>query len=199
MQPRYRDIRKHAPSQWLHCPGSENPADIFSRGIHAHDHTTSNTWWNGLMWLRDAPVNWPRDIHTDHPSIPEKKNMSRQALTARTCAPLLEVHKFRSYTKLLRVVAWILRFLRNLRSADKTLGELMVSDLQASRNHLLKTVQRESFPAEYEALSHDLALPTSSKIIRFQPFCEHNLTRLGVFRLQFTDLSLTEKHPILLD
>jgi len=53
-----------APFQWRHCPGSENPADILSRGLHAHDLTTSNTWWNDHVWLRDAPDNWPRDIHT---------------------------------------------------------------------------------------------------------------------------------------
>ena len=89
-------------------------------------------------------------------------------------------------------------FLRNLRAAEKTLGELTASDLQPSRNQLLQMVQRDSFPAEYEALRHDRPLPTSSKIIRFQPFCEHNLLRLGG-RLKVADLSQTEKHPILLD
>jgi hypothetical protein len=32
-------------------------------------------------------------------------------------------------------------------------------------------VQRDSFPAEYKALRHHRPLPTSSKIIRLQPFC----------------------------
>ena len=54
------------------------------------------------------------------------------------------------------------------------------------------------FPAEYEAIRHDRPLPKSSKIIWFQLFCKHNLIRLGD-RLQFADLSHTEKHPILLD
>jgi len=70
--------------------------------------------------------------------------------------------------------------------------------MHASRNQLLRMVQSESFPAECEALRNDRPLPTSSKIVRFQPFCEHNLIRLGG-RLQFADLSHTEKHPILLD
>jgi len=72
--------------------------------------------------------------------------MPRQALTLSTRAPLLDVHNFSSYTKLLRVVAWIIRFLRNLRAAEKTLGELTASELQASRNQLLQIVQRDSFP-----------------------------------------------------
>ena len=29
-----------APSQWRHSPGSENPANILSRGLHAQDVST---------------------------------------------------------------------------------------------------------------------------------------------------------------
>jgi hypothetical protein len=72
-----------------------------------------------------------------------------------------------------------------------------IAELQASRNQLLQMVQ-DSFPAEHEALRHDRPLPTSSKIVWFQPFYGDNLIRLGG-RLQFADLSHTENHPILLD
>jgi len=58
--------------------------------------------------------------------------------------------------------------------------------------------QRDSFPAECEALRHDWPLPISSKVIRFKPFCEHSLIRL-VGTLQIADLSYTEKHPTILD
>jgi hypothetical protein len=78
-----------AQSQWRHCPGSENLADILSRGLHANDLATCTTWWNGPVWLPDYIDNWPRDIHIDHASIPEKRNMPRQALTVSTRAPLL--------------------------------------------------------------------------------------------------------------
>jgi len=198
MQTRYGDIRIHGTISVAPLLRIRDPADILSRGLHAHDLATCTTWWNGPVGHRDAPHNWPRDIYTYHASIPEKRNMPRQALTVSTSALLLEVHKFRSHTKLLRVVAWILRFFRNLGAAEKTLGELKASDLQASRNQILQVVQRDSFPAEYEALRHDRPLPTSFKIIRFQTFCKHNLIRLGG-RLQFAELSHTEKHPILLD
>jgi len=80
-----------APSQWRHCPRSENPADILSRGLHAQDLTTPNTWWDSPVWLRGAPDNRPRDIHNDRASIPEKRNTPRQTLSVSTRAPLLEV------------------------------------------------------------------------------------------------------------
>jgi hypothetical protein len=78
------------------------------------------------------------------------------------------------------------------------LGELTASELHDSRHQLLQLVQRDSFSAEYDALLHDRPLPTSSKIVGFQPFHQHNLIRLGG-RLHFADLPHTEKHPILLD
>ena len=59
-------------------------------------------------------------------------------------------------------------------------------------------VQRDSFPAEYEALRHNRPLPTSYKIVRFRPFYDHDLIRL-VGRLQLADLSHTVRHPIILD
>jgi len=78
------------PFQWRHCPGSDNPADFLSRSLHAHDLSTSKTWWNAPVWLRDGPDNWPQDIHPEHPSIPEKRSMLRQALTVCTRAPSLK-------------------------------------------------------------------------------------------------------------
>ena len=187
-----------APSQWRHCPGSDNPADFLSRGLYTHDLSTSQTWWNGPVWLRDAPDNWPADIHTEHASIPEKRATPRQVLTVCAHAPLLDVHKFSSYTTLLRVVAWVLLFLRNLRAADKSLGELTASELNNSRHQLLQLVQRDTFSNEYDALLQDRPLQASSKIVQFQPFLQHKLIHLGG-RLHFADLTHTERHLILLD
>ena len=53
-------------------------------------------------------------------------------------------------------------------------------------------------PSEYDALAKNLPLPKGSKIACFQPFMEGNLIRLGG-RLQFTNASADEIHPLLLD
>ena len=36
---------------WRHCPGSENPADIPSRGLSSPELAASKLWWNGLPFL----------------------------------------------------------------------------------------------------------------------------------------------------
>ena len=37
------------PACWSHCPGSENPADLVSRGLHASDLLKSELWLEDLL------------------------------------------------------------------------------------------------------------------------------------------------------
>ena len=40
------------PSNWYHCPGKENPADIPSRGMTPSDLSQNSLWLNGPVWLQ---------------------------------------------------------------------------------------------------------------------------------------------------
>lgn len=52
VQSRMEEIRKLVPvDHWNHCPGTENPADIPSRGILPTHLTLSELWWSGPNWL----------------------------------------------------------------------------------------------------------------------------------------------------
>ena len=37
---------------WRHCPGTENPADLGSRGCFASEIVNNSLWWDGPSWLR---------------------------------------------------------------------------------------------------------------------------------------------------
>ena len=39
------------PNNWFHCPGSENPADILSRGMTVSELSRTNLWLSGPQWL----------------------------------------------------------------------------------------------------------------------------------------------------
>ncbi|XP_042904345.1 uncharacterized protein [Parasteatoda tepidariorum] len=77
-------------------------------------------------------------------------------------------------------------------------GELNATELNQACNYWIQTIQKESFPLEYEALSKSKSLPKNSKIEKLNPLFDNNIIRLGG-RLQFSDLSESEKHPILLE
>ena len=47
-----------APSQWRFCPGSQNPADLVTRGIPASKLRDNKLWWKGPHWLQQPPSHW---------------------------------------------------------------------------------------------------------------------------------------------
>ena len=52
----------------------------------------------------------------------------------------------------MRTMAWILRFLNNVRRKEKSVGELTATVLTAARIYWVKVVQEEPFTAELQSL-----------------------------------------------
>ena len=186
------------PTQWRHCPGQENPADHLTRGLLGNQILSSNAWWHGPSWLSLPAECWPSNISTTNRSLPEIKQTPSQVLAATTPISLINASQYNSYWKLIRTTAWILRFIHNVRNKEKSVGELTAAELTSARKIWIQVVQRECFPAELHALQNNLPLPKGSKIAPFNPFLENGLARLGG-RLQFADLTMDQRHPLLLD
>ena len=47
-------------TEWEHCPGVENPADLGSRGCLASELVESKAWWEGPPWLKKSPECHPK-------------------------------------------------------------------------------------------------------------------------------------------
>ena len=45
---------------WGHCPGTENPADLGSRGFLASKLKGDSLWWLGPKWLFSLEKAWPK-------------------------------------------------------------------------------------------------------------------------------------------
>ena len=57
---RVQDIQQRvAPSQWRFCPGSQNPADLVTRGIRASKLRDCKLWWKGSHWPQQPRSHWP--------------------------------------------------------------------------------------------------------------------------------------------
>ena len=181
-----------------HCPGVDNPADYLSRGVNADQLGGLDTWLRGPAWVSKDVESWLRDAGTTGQSPPEERKTRHPVLHIQTPAHLLDPSKYSSYWRLLGVTAWTLRFVRDIRHAQRSSGKLTASDLTQARLHWTKAVQAECFSAELDALQKNAALPRESKIARFNPFLEDSLIRLGG-RLECADLPKDLSHPLLLD
>jgi hypothetical protein len=85
--------------------------------------------------------------------------------------PIISVNKF---TVLKRVTAWMLRFVKNVRSPTSASlvrhPSLTVAELVAAENYLVSIIQEESFPEEFDLLRGKLPLPKSSFLLLLRPF-----------------------------
>ncbi|XP_049769730.1 uncharacterized protein LOC126108506 [Schistocerca cancellata] len=199
---RVTEVQTHTtPTQWKHCPGPDNPADHLSRGLLGYQMNYLDIWWHGPPWLTRPPECWPNNDTPTMVRLPpeeKRKKTKSQVLSISTPTSLLNLLKFSSYWKLIRITAWTLRFLHNIRQKNKSSGELTATELSAAKMYWIRVGQRDSFPNELHALQNNLPLPRESKIARYNPFLEDGLIRLGG-RLQCTSLNREQKHPVLLD
>lgn len=186
-----------APSQWKHCPGSDNPADHLSRGVRGDTLKELTVWWHGPSWLSKESSQWPPDVRTPETLI-ETRNTVKQILHVETPDPIIDINRFSSYVKLLRVTARVLRLMHILRRRDHQTGDLTAQEMKDAQNYWLKTVQQECFPKDLRAIQQKSPLPHDSKIKRFNPFLDNGLLRLGG-RLEHAHLTPEQSHPIILD
>lgn len=118
---RVEKIQAHSEVTWRHVGTSENPADLGSRGGEVLNHPS---WCNGPKWLNNKAC-WPPDIVTkaSDESMAEVKATREVFAVAIATTDELDIllEKF-NYWKTMRICAWMMRFVHNVRS--KTIGRL---------------------------------------------------------------------------
>ena len=98
--------------KWSHVPGNENPADILSRGVSAKSLLNSPLWWNGPRWLLQDQASWPAFKRNSKATILElKPTPVIFAMHMQTASNI--INKFSNLEKVLRVMAYTLRFIKN--------------------------------------------------------------------------------------
>ncbi|KAL0803353.1 hypothetical protein ABMA28_017416 [Loxostege sticticalis] len=124
--------------EWLHVNGQENPADLVSRGLNLNLLKDLKLWWNGPEFLSNQDYmdsnmsDFTRKIinNTDLPEI----NLKKVTFVASTVLDLIDFDRFSSIPKLIRSVAYVLRFINNTRlqaseRRDRKTGSLSVDEL----------------------------------------------------------------------
>jgi hypothetical protein len=140
------------PSQWKHCPGGDNPADYLSRGVNAEQLKELRTWCHGPTWLSEDPLHWPHQHPQTHHPLTDEKKQSLLIGSTDNRDRLIDSSRFSSYWKLLRVTAWVLRFVRHARQQRRSLGELDALELMEARSYWIREVQSDCFRPELQAL-----------------------------------------------
>ena len=187
-------------STWHHVPTAQNPADCASRGLSPVELVNHSLWWEGPTWLHSNPLIMPNQPLLGLGAVPELKAVCAVSQQMPIC--WIE-NLSNSYYRIIRITAWCLRYLSNLKQcrndrAPTLTNHLTVSELNAAERFLFHEVQSFYFPNELYQLTHDHSIASSSSIMALTPFIdEHGLLRVGG-RLTNSHLHRSQTHPIIL-
>jgi hypothetical protein len=197
------------PHQWRHVPTKLNPADILSRGASVSTLKEDDTWWNGPRFLMNDESEWPENklgdkgTQTEMRGIFLKENTGMQSHTHMAIIQddRLDPERYSDWNRLLRITAWVLRFVDNCRfhSSDRMMGGIAPSELVEVENIYIKRAQMETYPEEYKALETQRAIVGSSKLLHLNPVMdEYGLIRCDG-RLRYAEyLAWETRYPIIL-
>ncbi|XP_071582382.1 uncharacterized protein [Temnothorax nylanderi] len=198
-------IQSRTPyAEWHHVPTKDNPADCASRGLLGTNFESNSLWWHGPDWLRLEPFEWPINLASSSEDVAqtEAKSISVNIAQAKESWDLAS--RYSTWPKLLRVTAYVIRFVHRCRNQSKQLSDLPSSkaltanDYQKARLFWLQTIQAEIFSEELRALQQKRPLSSKGAIISLNPFVDGDkLIRVGG-RIERAPLPFCVKHPILL-
>eukprot|EP00794_Sanderia_malayensis_P017910 gene17910-biopygen12898 len=181
---------------WEHVAGIDNPADLGSRGVKASHLKESELWWQRPEWLRTGKESWPKGLLLQDTSVvmSERKKNANVLVTFSSKAGVSEVVKIDRHStlsKLLRVTAYVQRFIANLRELKAgrrpKLGALEVEEMERAERLWIKDAQDSLRGSdEFEKLSVQLGVKNEDGLL----VCKG--------RLGNADFEYRRKHPILL-
>ncbi|XP_053692239.1 uncharacterized protein LOC128740701 [Sabethes cyaneus] len=189
--------------KWNHVPGTENPADVLSRGTVAEQLLENQLWWNGPSWLVQDESTWPMADDVPLTNFDTRFLEENTAISVvANMAPPNEIFSLRSsLMDLVKLTAWLLRFIHNTRQknhSDRRHGALMFAEREAALIQLVKLAQRERFDQDIKELLRKNQVKSSSRLNSLCPRLLDGVIRVGG-RLANAQISAGRKHPIILD
>lgn len=191
---------------WHHVASADNPADCASRGILPSELIAHRLWWHGPAWLELASDHWPDDCP---PPTNESLLEPRAPITILNSVVQSRWDldsRVSSWSRLLRITAYIFRFIRKLRGAraphsnetEESGRGLLPRNIQEAKHYWIRTLQSEAFAAEMALLSRDQHIAKTSALCSLNPYLDSKgLLRVGG-RLRHAALPDEVKHPLII-
>lgn len=180
-----------------HVKGTDNPADGISRGQLPSDFLENKLYFSGPSWLMQDEQHWPVKHYHEFTNIeaPEKKvtvNLVDVRSNKEDNIFLNMFVRISSWLKLLRVMFYILRFVKRLPMS-------MIASpagLDLAERYVIKIIQNKYFSLDIDKINK--GEPSSNSLRNLSPFLdENNILRVGG-RLSNAQLTQDQQHPILL-
>lgn len=188
--------------QWCHIAGTENPADIVSRGMNPAQLYYQTLWWNGPYWLQMYHGTWEEGAQVDEDQfdaeVLEVRNVAALPVAAAQPSDMFSIHS--SLTKTVRLATLCRRYRYNAQAVHRTcrkFGPITKEEFEESYKQLIILAQKESFPQELTDLERGREVKDSSVLHALHPQLVDGIIRVGG-RLRNAPVAESRKHPIIL-
>ncbi|XP_075163178.1 uncharacterized protein LOC142235804 [Haematobia irritans] len=185
-------------AKWRYVSTHDNPADLGTRGSKPRDLVPNTLWWNGPSWLTNPESTWP----SKNPVIPE---LATKIVTSHQVSTesIDVMSRFSSYSRALRVIAYIFRFFNNSHPQWKNnqmvqTTNLSQNEIQFVKFRLISLAQKQYYNCEYENLRKRSTLSNKSSLQTLNPFLDSNQIIRANGRLSNSSLPYKERYPIIL-
>ena len=187
---RVQEIQKLTSMEsWRFCPGQMSPADLPSHGVKASELVKSYSWWNGPTFLHLPEVEWPASRNEEsneialqetlkRPVVPTHTLVTKENSTPPNISELINCGDFSNLTKLLKVTAYVLRFIDRVKDPGKSTEEithnLTASEINRAESVWIQSIQNDSFTNELEFLKCDNQRSPPNRVCQFGLFLDEN-------------------------
>lgn len=172
---RVKEIKQDKDINLHYICTKENPADMTSRGTGTQEQKDKKLWWHGPKWLTKSKGDWPEwqpeltdkqkeEIQTETESEYRKTMVMFEAKLVAGEGPAtgrnvesktpygIDIRRFSSLTKLLRVTALAKRFVNNLKTKSNRSGPLDESEIDNAERLWTKYPQRDQYSDVIESI-----------------------------------------------
>ena len=210
---RVKEIKEDKSIQYHYISTKENSEDIACRGKSTSELQGDSLWWNGPDWLVKPNTSWPEwnyetssaqkeVITTQTESEFKRTKVMYEAKLVASEGPTdidspfsIDINRYSSLTKLWRITALVIRFIRKLRKESDLTGPLEATEIINAENtwttYIQKTMYRDVIDSIQENKHHNL-------VSQLGLYLDKNGHIRCRGRLKHADICEGAKHPVLL-
>ncbi|GBN98193.1 hypothetical protein AVEN_154690-1 [Araneus ventricosus] len=190
--------------QWKHIPSECNPADLISRGLDVKALAANDLWWKGPD-LENLTACTPDSLPVssfviDECYSNELKTIPKLTLKLNIDSNFIDnlLDLTNNFHKLIRILAFIFRFITNCKSGVKQRDSLTLEEYGKAEIFLINHFQARYFAPEIACLKKGSSVSQSSKLKFLNPFIDNDgCIRVGG-RISYSNVSCNQRHPIIL-
>lgn len=204
---------------WQWIAGSDNPADLLSRGTTIQELALDSRWWHGPDWLYHLGEEWPvqpsfreqstalgkdkveeiqREMRTVHFVTNQTKGQLQRGKWFKFNKGRQEIllNAYSSWQKLVNVTVIIFRALYNFRNPRaKVTGNISIEEERAAVDYLIRKDQENTYPEVINAATTGNRQLLAKLVVIWDG--EQQFLRIDG-RVQSENLTRVERYPIIL-